>query len=148
MQDVIKTAMEKLKPFLGIWRGEGVFLEGAGKLAQSQLIVTDDYGWLPGERFIVDSNMLDYGSDKLQAHRIIGYDEKTGQYTINAFDNGGFARLYVGGQTKQDEWYFAGEKERVTFTFSDNSAQLNTSWEILIDGNWMPLCKTKENRVD
>lgn len=146
MQEVIKTAIGKLKPFVGTWRGEGVFLEGAGDLAQSQLVVTDDYSWLPGKYFLVDSNMLDYGSGKLQAHRIVGYDTVTNQHTIHAFDNKGFARLYKGGITSTTEWHFDGEQERVTFTFNDDT-KLTTYWEILINEKWVPLCRTQETRV-
>lgn len=147
MQHETETVIEKLTSFVGIWKGDGIFLEGAGDLAQSQLVVSDSYNWLPGEYFLVDTNMLDYGSGKLQAHRIVGYDKATSQYTIHAFDNAGFTRLYKGGIIKQDEWHFDGEQERVTFTFSDNNNQLNTYWENLIDGKWTPLCRTHETRM-
>lgn len=140
--------LKNLMPFVGRWKGDGIFLEGAGDSAGSQVVVTDTYEWLPGKFFLVDSNVLDYGSGKLQAHRVVGYDVATETHTINAFDNTGFAREYRGGRdvADQNNWHFSGEYERVTFNFSEDGTQLNTYWERMVDGRWLPLCKTQENR--
>lgn len=150
MQEVNEQqlALEKLKPFVGSWNGDGIFLEGAGDSAGAQLVVTDAYKWLDGNFFLIDSNMLDYGSGKLKAHRIFGYNETTKMYTINAFDNTGFAREYTGKEDDvENSWHFTGEYERVTFSFSEDSNQLKTYWERMIEGKWVPLCKTQESRI-
>lgn len=150
MQEVNEhqLALEKLIPFVGSWNGSGVFLEGAGESAGAQLVVSDTYEWLEGNFFLVDSNVLDYGSGKLKAHRIFGYNETTKMYTINAFDNTGYAREYTGKKddTAENSWHFTGEYERVTFSFGEDGNQLNTYWEIMIDGKWVPLCKTQETK--
>lgn len=143
---VPSEALQRLAVFVGSWHGTGTFLEGAGPGAGSTLQVHEIYEWLPGGYFLADNSSLNFGVGALEAHRIIGYDEKEKIYVMNAFDSIGFARQYK-GTVDGNQWHFSGELERVTLTLSEDDKKLSTFWENSADGKtWQPLCKTEQTK--
>jgi hypothetical protein len=95
---------------------------------------------------LIDNSSLNFGVGALEAHRVIGYDEKAGNYVMHAFDSIGFAREYT-GTVEGNVWHFKGESERVTLTWSDDNKHLVTLWENSTDGKqWLPLCKTEQTK--
>jgi Protein of unknown function (DUF1579) len=140
-------ALQRLAAFAGNWKGTGTFLEGAGPGEGTRLKTDEQYAWLAGGSFLLYDGSLEFGAGKLIAHRVIGYDEADGSYTMHAFDSLGFARAYR-GKVAGDIWIFQGEKERATFAFSEGGGVLETFWENSQEGeHWTPLCRTQETKL-
>jgi hypothetical protein len=84
----------------------------------------------------------------LITHGVIGYDAKTADYFIHAFENHGYQNRYVGGVDGRI-WTFTGERERVRIVFSDDGRTRTITWEWRPhDDEWLPLCDQTNIRVD
>jgi len=143
----LDPALKPLDVFIGAWAGEGQFKEGATGAENAPITAEEKYEWLPGGFFLIYRGGLDFGSGKLEAIRVIGYDSVAKAYIMRAYDSTGFERVYD-GQVNGDVWHFKGEGERVTFTLSDDNQTMAIAWERSEDGeHWIPLCEYKETKA-
>lgn len=139
-QPVPDIAVSKLDVFTGKWVGEAATMGMTAATEQT-------YEWLPGSFFLSYRGYLDFGVNRLESARILGYDAPLKQYVMYAFDSMGFARIYRGG-VKDGIWRFAGEFERVQVVFGSDGNSMTTTWENAEDGwNWKHLCEIRETRA-
>lgn len=144
--------VERLRAFVGRWHAEGKSY-AAGQVAAdpraSSVPWTSDetYEWLPGDFFLLHRWSAMVGTFAFRGTEIVGYDQKTGRYYTQFFDNAGHHSEYqvvVDGNT----WTFTEPATRASATFADDGNRIDFNWEWRNGGSdWLPLCERAARRV-
>lgn len=133
---------EHLQVFVGKWKTEGTCWEHPNGPAIPVRAV-DSYEWLPGKFFLIHRWEANIGENENSGIEIIGFDESTGIYFMNSYDNLG-NRAVMEASFQNNTWAFLGESERCQVIFKDGGRIMNGSWERTNDGaNWVPWMEVK-----
>lgn len=135
------TPLQKLQVFVGTWKTEGETRAG------DKISGTDSYEWFPGGHFLQHHINVQMGGQQVKGLEMIGYDPATGKYPMHFYDNQG--NNTVSQATEHNgAWTFTGEKERGTFTFSENGNVLSGTWEGSENGkDWAPIMDVKLTKI-
>lgn len=135
----------RMSAFIGRWQGQGKNLEGAGEAAGTDVEVSSEFKWLPGEFFVEHRGVMRFGDQSLESLEVIQADGEH-HYTSHQYDNMGFARKYA-GIGRGNVWKLAGESEKVTIEFRDDGNTMHVHWENKKDGEWVGLCDFTQTRA-
>jgi len=139
--------LDQLDIFVGKWNVEGRNLEGAPVGTDSSVKGIATYEWLTGKFYLVTKWSRKFGSSSHIGIGIIGFDESTGFFKVNNYDNLGFARAYK-LTTRRLTWKFSGTHERATMEFTPDGRNFTEYWEVSQDGShWEPLCRLNGSKV-
>lgn len=126
---------DQLSRFVGRWNTEGK-IRATPASPEVKITGTDTYEWLPGEYFLLHKVDVWVGDDKNETLEVIGYDQRTGKYTMQHFDNKGNAGTMTASYEK-GVWTFQGETLRFTGGFKNEDNEFSGIWEQLTnDHNW------------
>ena len=143
---VLTAEHELLNVFLGRWKVEGQNKAAAPVAPNTPVVGEESYEWLPGRFFIVYYWNRHFGENAHLGIGTIGYDPVKHTYTMQNYDNMGYARTYTGG-LNNGIWLFTGDNERVTIAF-EGDGTMKAKWDILSDdSDWLPLCELTETKI-
>jgi hypothetical protein len=140
--------LERLNPFVGVWRTEGEIKTGpSGQPAKFS--ARDTYEWLPGGHFLLHRFDADMPDGKVQGIEVIGYSRKTKSYPMYSFDSSGHMSL-MQAHLKKGTWTFVARAVRFTGSFRENGAAFEGVWERRSDDDapWRPWMDVKLTRVE
>ena len=111
------------------------------------MISNETWEWLPGGFFIACRFDSRAGDTEHRGFGYLAFDAGRGTHTCRLIDNLGYDRIYdlsVNGQV----WTFRGERERATYTFSEDGRGIDIRWERSADGaSFLPLCELRATRT-
>ena len=140
---------EALAVFLGNWQADGTSYGGSDQTVDNPRGGATPWHsihtarWYSGEFFVVQDERANGPFDTLS---LLGWDDEAGRYFCRSVENHGFARDYT--MTVEDDlWTLTGEHERATYRFGTDGNTQEISWQIEIDGSWLPLCDRTARRI-
>jgi hypothetical protein len=134
---------ERLDAFVGNWKMEGdQFASDFGPAAN--VSGTQDFEWLPGEKFLIHRLEGKLGENDMACIEIIGYDAANGTYTMDTFYNNGMKKSWNLHEKHPGTWVITGDwphkdkvvKVRSTIDFSDDGRSSTARWESLSGEAW------------
>lgn len=139
--------LELLNKFVGRWNTEGI-IPATDTTPTIKIFGTDTYEWLPGEYFLLHKVDVFVGDEKTETLEIIGFDEQTGKYTMQHYDNKGNSG-FMTATCVDGVWTFIGETLKFTGEFKKEDKEFSGVWKRLMDGNnwthFMDIKLTKPN---
>jgi hypothetical protein len=137
----------ELGRFVGRWNTEGKIL-ATDSTPEVKIVGTDNYEWLPGGYFLLHKADVLIGDDKSETFEVIGFDQSSGKYTMQHYDNKGDSGLMTATYEK-GVWIFLGETLRFTGGFKKEDKEFSGIWEQLTDGkNWTHFMDIKLTKKD
>ena len=140
-----EVAYSHLDKFAGKWNTKGLILPTSNS-AGIEVSGTDTYEWLPGNFFLLHKVDVKIGSDIVQTHEIIGFDEPNSNFTMQHYDNKGNSGLMT-ATLMDDLWIFKGETLLFKGGFSENDTVFSGVWEQLNNEKiWVPYMNIRLER--
>lgn len=132
---------DQLHRLVGRWKTEGK-IGATATSPEVKIMGTDTYEWLPGEYFLLHKVDVWVGDDRNETFEVIGFDQQTGKYTMQHYDNKGNSGTMT-ATFENEVWTFQGETLRFTGGFKNNDKEFSGTWEQQSDGktwkHWMEL---------
>lgn len=132
-----------LAVFAGRWQSEGV----AYGRDEGRMYSDETWEWMSGGFFLVCRFDSRVGDAEHKGIAYLAWDEARRTHTCRMIDNLGYDRVYdlsLNGRV----WTFRGDRERASYSFSEDGRAVDIAWEVSDDGlAFRPLCELKAVRV-
>lgn len=118
-----------LNRFAGKWETKGR-IPSSETSPEIIIMGTDTYEWILDGFYLLHKADVLIGDEKNETFEIIGFDNETGKYIMQFFNNKGESG-YMSGHHEKETWKFQGEALRFTGGFKNDNNEFSGIWEIL-----------------
>lgn len=141
-----ESELEQLEIFAGKWNIEE--LTAKGVINNTPIRGIAAYEWLAGKHYMISRWSSKIGDRSDIGIGIIGFDEASGQFKVNQYDNHGLAQTFM-VTFRRLTWKFTGSHERMTLEFTPDGRTFTELREISQDGiSWEPSYRLKGSKVN